>query len=93
MAVGSIALLGGHPHATFGTMSVIEARYENGVLKPSAPLHLRPGERVGLVVLRRPDPKRWDLERLARPPSPDEAALTEEGLSTWAGDLDAEDDR
>ncbi len=48
------------------SMSPVEARYENGLLKPAKPLHLRPGEMVGLIVVRRPDPSRWDFTRLAR---------------------------
>jgi len=48
---------------------VVEAEYEKGMLKPSTPLTLRPGERVHLIVMRQPDPKRWDLSRLARSPA------------------------
>ena len=44
----------------------VEAEYEKGMLKPSTPLTLRPGERVHLIVMRQPDPKRWDLSRLAQ---------------------------
>jgi predicted DNA-binding antitoxin AbrB/MazE fold protein len=44
----------------------IIARYEDGLLKPEKPLTLAPGERVALIVVRHPDPKRWDLERLAK---------------------------
>jgi hypothetical protein len=39
---------------------MIEARYEEGLLKPEKPLALAPGERVALIVLRHPDPRRWD---------------------------------
>ncbi|MBI2894416.1 MAG: antitoxin family protein [Deltaproteobacteria bacterium] len=46
-------------------MRPIEARYEDGVLKLAKPVSLRAGERVRLIVLRRPDPDRWDLGRLA----------------------------
>jgi len=36
----------------------VEAEYEKGMLKPSPPLALRPGERVHLIVMRQPDAKR-----------------------------------
>jgi predicted DNA-binding antitoxin AbrB/MazE fold protein len=72
---------------------VVEAEYEKGMLKPSTPLALRPGERVHLIVMRQPDPKRWDLSRLARGLVADEAALTEQGLEGWAANLDEEDRR
>jgi predicted DNA-binding antitoxin AbrB/MazE fold protein len=74
-------------------MRLVEACYEGGLLKPSGPLALRSGERVGLIVVRRPDPKRWDLERLAAKASDEESALTEEGLADWAEALDQEDHR
>jgi predicted DNA-binding antitoxin AbrB/MazE fold protein len=63
------------------------------MLKPSTPLALRPGERVRLIVMRQPDPKRWDLSRLAQKPAVDEAGLTEQGLEGWAANLDGEDRR
>ena len=63
------------------------------MLKPSTPLTLRPGERAHLIVMRQPDPKRWDLSRLAQNPANDEAALTEQGLGAWAANLDEEDRR
>jgi predicted DNA-binding antitoxin AbrB/MazE fold protein len=69
----------------------IEARYENGTLRPTKPLALRPGERVALLVLRRPDPSRWDVERLARHGDEDEA-LTDAGLDDWADALEREDE-
>ncbi len=47
-------------------MRFIEAHYEEGLLKPEAPLSLKPGERVALIVVRPPDPKRWNLARLAK---------------------------
>jgi predicted DNA-binding antitoxin AbrB/MazE fold protein len=72
---------------------VIEAEYEKGMLKPSTPLALRPGERVHPIVMRQPDPKRWDLSRLARSPAADEAALAEQGLEGWTANLDSEDRR
>jgi hypothetical protein len=43
--------------------------------------------------MRQPDPKRWDLSRLAQNPAADEAALTEQGLEGWAANLEEEDRR
>jgi predicted DNA-binding antitoxin AbrB/MazE fold protein len=73
-------------------MRTIEARYENGLLKPEEPLALRPGERVALIVVRQPDPKRWNLDRLAASKGED-LALAEQGLAEWSESLDAEDHR
>jgi hypothetical protein len=50
-----------------------------------------PGERVHLIVMRQPDPKRWDLSRLAQSPTADEAVLAEQGLEACAANLDEED--
>jgi len=69
---------------------VIEAEFNDGVLRPMRQLPLRPGERVGIVVVRRPDPSRWDLARLSKI-APDEEALTEAGLSEWEMALRDED--
>ena len=44
-----------------------------------------------LIVMRQPDPKRWDLSRLAQSPAVDEAVLAEQGLEGWAANLHAED--
>ncbi len=74
-------------------MEIIEAEFENGVLRPMRRLSLRPGERVGIVVVRRPDPARWDLRRLSKAAAADEATLAEEGLGEWADALDREDRR
>lgn len=71
-------------------MRTIEARYEDGLLKPETPLTLKPGERVALIVVRHPDPSRWNLHRLAQGAAED-VSLAEEGLSEWADALDAED--
>lgn len=73
-------------------MRTIEARYEDGLLKPDEPLALRPGERVALIVVRQPDPKRWNLDRLATSEGED-LALAEQGLVEWSEFLDAEDHR
>jgi predicted DNA-binding antitoxin AbrB/MazE fold protein len=63
-------------------MEVIEAEFNDGVLRPMRHLSLSPGERVGIVVVRRPDPSRWDLARLSKV-AMDEKALTEAGLGEW----------
>ena len=76
-----------------GLMQVIEAQFESGVLRPSRPLLLRPGERVRLIVVRQPDAKRWDMARFARSDSAEESILTEHGLGHWAASLDEEDGR
>ena len=68
---------------------LIEAHYENGVLRPAERLSLRPGERVKLVVMRGPDPSRWDLARLAKTGDGDEVPLAEQGLAEWASSLEA----
>jgi predicted DNA-binding antitoxin AbrB/MazE fold protein len=69
---------------------VVEALYENGILRPAKPLNLRPGERVGVIVVRHPDKTRWDLARLASRPVED-ADLAAAGLDAWADALDRED--
>jgi predicted DNA-binding antitoxin AbrB/MazE fold protein len=66
--------------------------YENGFLKPAKPLKLRQGEKVAVVVLRHPDPARWDMKRLAVGSTEDET-LASAGLDAWADALDAEDRR
>lgn len=71
-------------------MEVIEAEFNDGVLRPMRRLLLRPGERVGIVVVRRPDPLRWDLARLSKVIS-DEDTLTEAGLAEWETTLSHED--
>ena len=71
-------------------MRPIEALYQNGVLKPAKPLSLRPGEHVGLIVVRRPEQARWELTRLAEVSSED-VELAEAGLDEWVNELDAQD--
>jgi predicted DNA-binding antitoxin AbrB/MazE fold protein len=73
-------------------MRPVEARFEDGVLKPTERLDLRPGERVRLLVLRRSDPSRWDMKRLASA-SNEDVEFASAGLDTWADALDAEDRR
>ena len=61
------------------------------MLRPSEKLGLRPGERVNIIVVRCPDPGRWDLVRLAKTGNGDDLALAEQGLTEWVRELDAED--
>src|SRR6266446_3972300 len=75
---------------TVDRMEVIEAEFNDGVLRPMRRLRLRPGERVGIMVVRRPDPLRWDLARLSRVVQ-DEDALAEAGLAEWEATLRHED--
>lgn len=70
-------------------MRVVEAQYDNGVLRPIQHLGLRTGERVNLIVVRRPDPSRWDLDRLAKTAQDEDGDLAEQGLSGWSAELDA----
>ena len=71
-------------------MRPVDALYENGLLRPVSPLPLRSGERVALIVVRRPDSSRWDFVRLAGHGDED-LALAEAGLDEWAAALDRED--
>jgi len=70
-------------------VKVVQAQYEDGVLRPAERLGLRPGEQVSLIVVRRPDASRWDLARLAKNANGEDLGLAEQGLAEWAGDLDA----
>lgn len=72
-------------------MRPVEAKYEGGLLRPAEPLPLRPGESVTLIVVRRPDPARWDMARLAASAAEDEE-LARTGLEEWADELDREDE-
>lgn len=72
-------------------MRFVKARYEIGLLRPDEPLALRPGEQVSLIVVRRPDPSRWNLDRLAKTANGDDLRLAEQGLADWAKALDTED--
>ena len=75
-------------HVKIIVVRVIQAQYENGVLRPTERLALRPGE-VSLIVVRRLDPGRWDLAKLANTANGEDADLAEQGLADWAGELDA----
>ncbi|MBE7484722.1 MAG: DUF104 domain-containing protein [Polyangiaceae bacterium] len=74
-------------------MRTVEALYVDGLLKPDRPLPLQPGERVGVILVRRPDPARWDLRRIAAASGGEDEALAAAGLESWADALDAEDHR
>ena len=69
-------------------MRLVEAQYENGVLRPVERLGLRPGERVKLMVMRHPDPRRWDLARLSSNSNQEDRLLSKQGLTDWADSLD-----
>jgi predicted DNA-binding antitoxin AbrB/MazE fold protein len=71
----------------------IDAEYADGVLRPLAPLRLRRGERVRLILVRQPDPARWNLDRLARTAGQEDRDLAAAGLAEWAAALDKEDAR
>lgn len=71
-------------------MGPVEARFEDGVLKPEERLELRPGERVRVLVLRRSNPSRWNMKRLASAPV-DDLALASTGVDAWAEALVGED--
>jgi hypothetical protein len=62
---------------------------KNGVLRPVERLGLRSGERVNLIVVRRPDPRRWGLARLSSASNQEDLSLSEQGLAGWANSLDA----
>jgi predicted DNA-binding antitoxin AbrB/MazE fold protein len=81
----------GFRYVTITPMRVIEAQFESGLLRPTNPLALRSGERVHPIVVRQPDPQRWDMARLAKSPLPEEAVLTEQGLKHWAAGLEQEE--
>jgi predicted DNA-binding antitoxin AbrB/MazE fold protein len=71
-------------------MGPVDALYENGVLRPTSPLPLRSGERVAVIVVRKPDASRWDSARLSAH-ADDDLALAEAGLGEWAAALERED--
>jgi hypothetical protein len=48
------------------------------------------GERVRVIVVRQPDPKRWDLARLRRVDATEDLALAEAGLSDWDQAIDSD---
>lgn len=73
-------------------MRSVEAKYEQGTLKLAQPLPLSPGERVRVIVVRQPDPRRWDLAKLKRADASEDLALAEAGLSDWDQALDSDEE-
>jgi predicted DNA-binding antitoxin AbrB/MazE fold protein len=68
-------------------MRLVEAQYEDGLLRPTHPLPLGGGERVSLIVVRKPDPRRWDMERLAATSASEDIDLANAGLDSWEQQL------
>lgn len=52
---------------------------------------MRSGESVNLIVVRQPDPNRWNLEKLRAVATAEELELAEQGMADWASALDRED--
>jgi predicted DNA-binding antitoxin AbrB/MazE fold protein len=69
-------------------MRPVKARYEDGFLRPVKALPLRPGEQVGVIVIRQSDATRWDLSRVG---AAEDEALATAGLAEWADALDHQD--
>jgi predicted DNA-binding antitoxin AbrB/MazE fold protein len=84
-ATGAGAVQKVPPPRTRSPVQPLDTRFEDGVLKSAERLDLRQGERVRLLVLRRSDPKPWDLKRLAAVPT--------EAVELAMTDLGAEADR
>lgn len=72
-------------------MKPVEASYEKGLLRPAKPLPLGEGEHVRVIVLRRANPSRWNLARIAAVAGDEDVELSEAGLDQWAAALDSED--
>jgi predicted DNA-binding antitoxin AbrB/MazE fold protein len=70
-------------------MRSVEAKYEQGTLKLAQPLPLSPGERVRVIVVRQPDPKRWDMAKLRGTDTSEDLALAQAGLADWDQALDS----
>lgn len=68
----------------------VSAVYSKGTLRLVEPLQFVEGEQVEVIIVRRPDPSRWDLARLASVPRED-IELAEEGLAAWCEELDRQD--
>jgi predicted DNA-binding antitoxin AbrB/MazE fold protein len=80
-------------HDIIVVVRLVEAQYEDGVLRPVERLSLCSGERVGIMVVRRPDPRRWDFARLSSTSNPEDLSLSQQGLEEWATSLDATERR
>ncbi len=65
---------------TLRDVKPVEASYEKGLLRPAKSLPLGEGEHVRLIVLRNPDPTRWDLDKIARVAGEEDVELAEAGL-------------
>lgn len=78
-------------HANIQAVKLVEAQFENGVLRPDEQLHLRSGERVSLMIIQKPDPRRWNLAALADSGGADDLALAEQGLAEWVEALEEKD--
>jgi hypothetical protein len=72
-------------------MRPIEALCEDGLPKAKTPLSPRPGEEVGVILIRHPEPRRWNLQRLASGGRNDDLLLAEQGLAEWRDTLAAKD--
>jgi predicted DNA-binding antitoxin AbrB/MazE fold protein len=72
-------------------MRAVEALYEDGLIRPKTPLALRPGEKVSVIVVRRADPARWDLDRLGKAGQDEDQELSRQGLAAWSTALEGED--
>jgi predicted DNA-binding antitoxin AbrB/MazE fold protein len=71
-------------------MRSVEAKYEQGTLKLAQPLPLTPGERVRVIVVRQPDPRRWDFAKLRGVDASEDLALAGAGLSDWDHAIDSD---
>jgi predicted DNA-binding antitoxin AbrB/MazE fold protein len=100
MAAGSGVAVRGRPQVrmisprhrgTLRDVKPVEASYENGLLRPAKPLPLGEGEHVRLIIARKPDPTRWDIDKIAAAAREEDVELAGAGLEQWAADLDAED--
>jgi predicted DNA-binding antitoxin AbrB/MazE fold protein len=72
-------------------MKTFAMRYEDGVLKPSKPLPLSPGESVEVVLIGPADPRLQNLQRFAAEHGEDLDFLTRVGLDEWSAMLERED--
>lgn len=81
-----------HPHrGILPFVKPVEASYENGLLRPAKPLPLAEGEQVRLLVVRKSNPTRWDIKKIAALSDAEDLDLAEAGLDDWASALEAED--
>ena len=87
-------IMGGKP-VIRGTRLTVD--YILGLLAHGASIEEILGEYDGLeaddirACLRHQDPRRWDLERLAKSGEREDRELAEQGLAEWAEGLDRED--